>query len=636
MAKQSKDRLLSAGRRAALKAGAAGVLLATAGDILPAATAERRSEFGIYEGYSAGVYDGWVRTSVYVSVRDGVKLAVDVYRPTRNGKLHTGRLPVVWQPKRFQRAIVRPDGSLSDAMGGTSMDSNTVPTAQLLVKHGYVVVSIDRRGTGASFGTRSEFSDPKDATDGYDITEWLARQPWSDGKIGMFGCSYEGEMQLRTAGTAPPHLKAIMPEVSPFDWYWVVNPNGLYKGVYFIPYTASIVSQDTNPNNGPVDADADRSLLKAALAEHKAGNDYGAPLGKLPFRDSRNPLSGEQNWLNRQGGHYAPMLVKSGIAVYHITGWFATVSVHQMTWFANLKGAPQKMLIGPWAAGGAVTPQERALCAVEAHRFFDYWLKGVQNGIMAEPAIHSSVPSTHTREGGPWIGLPAVWPLPNEQRTEFFFEAGPAGAVRSVNDGKLTRIRPAGADGRDDLTVRYDLNYEGGVEPAKLGKPPVNHADFDAQGLTYTTEPVDQDMEVTGHGEARLWVTSTADDGDFFVKVQDVDPAGASTYVANGILRASHRKLATPPYDYMGLPWNSSLQADVQPMLKDEPTELRFALFPTSYLFRRGHRIRVTVTGSDLNLGVSPKVSPAPVISLHRSAAHPSSVILPIIPARAI
>ncbi|MDO8673312.1 MAG: CocE/NonD family hydrolase, partial [Dehalococcoidia bacterium] len=203
---------------------------------------ERVSKVGQYSGYTHESFDGWKRSSQYVTVRDGTKLAVDIVRPTKGGALHSQPLPVAWMPKRYQRATVV-DGQLR-----TSVMNNA--TAQKLVKYGYIVVSVDMRGTGASFGTRDEFSDPIDGWDGYDITEWLAAQPWSDGKIAMFGVSYEGRMQLNVASTAPPHLKAIMPEVSPFDWYYTVQKGGIYR-ISFESFGQSISGQDTNTNNSP-------------------------------------------------------------------------------------------------------------------------------------------------------------------------------------------------------------------------------------------------------------------------------------------------------------------------------------------------------------------------------------------------
>ncbi len=624
-------------RRTALKAGACGAFAAIAGGLASEAEAEQKaSNFGVYKGYAKETYDGWVRRSVYVPVRDGTKIAVDIYRPTKGGMPHTERLPVAFQFKRYQRAIVQPNGAVVTVLTGKG-EYETMNYIQKSVGHllkcGYVIVSADRRGTGASFGVQTDLSNPKDSLDGYDIVEWLAKQPWSTGKIGMFGGSYEGEIQLRVAGSAPPHLRCITPEVSPFDWYWTVSPGGIARTsqANFATMTHAI---DVDPNNGPVDADKDRALLKAALAEHAAHNDYSAPAGKMPYWDSKNPVTGEQSWMKRHGGHYAPTLAKSGIAAYHMTGWFSNVSIHQLTWYANQKAGPKKLLIGPWATGGARTAEERALWGVETHRFFDYWLKGVQNGIMAEPAIHSSIPSDHTRNGAPWRGMSAAWPRPDEKRIEFFFGAGGSGTARSVNDGVLNHDRPTAAEGKDDLQVRYDCWYKGGCEPAEAGKAPVNHADFDAQGLTYTTKPMPHDVEITGHGQARLWVTSTADDGDFFLKVQDVDPAGASTYIANGAIRASHRKLGKAPYDVMGLPWQTNLEADAAPIPKGEPIELQFGIFPTSYNLKTGHRLRVTITGSDLDTGPSPQASPAPVIAVYRSATHPSSVTLPIIPGK--
>ncbi len=623
------------GRRQALKAGAGGALLAAVGGAPSmGAAARRRSSFGEYAGYSEEKYDGWVRTSQYVPVRDGVKLAVDVYRPTQAGRLHEGPLPVVWQAKRYQRAIVKPDGSLVGAMAGQSMDSITLEAANRLIKHGYIIVSVDRRGTGASFGSRSELSDPRDGPDGHDITEWLAQQPWCDSKVGMFGASYEGEVQLRIAATAPPHLKAITPEVAPFDWYLLVEEGGVHKQ-FFDDFGRIISSIDVNPNNGAVDADKDRSLLNAALAEHKAKNDYGATFGKLPFRDSKNPATGEQNWATRQGGAYGPGLSASGVAVYGRVGWFAGVLRDQLLWYANQKAGAKKLMIGPGGGGGTHSEEELRFWVTECHRWFDYWLKGVQNGVLAEPPIHASpIPRSHAIQppGVPWKAF-SQWPPANRRPTAFYFEGGKSGSVKSLNDGKLGRAKPQDRAGRDEFTVDYGMVYaKPGDGVAGIGQKPIDVAASDEKGLTYTTEALAADMEVTGHPVARLWVTSTADDGDVFLKLEDVDPKGVTTYVGEGVLRASHRALATPPYDYFGLPWNASTQSAAKPLPKGQAVELVFALHPMSYLFQKGHRVRVTIFGADASVGSTPRVDPPPVVSLHRSATHASSITLPVIP----
>jgi putative CocE/NonD family hydrolase len=624
-------------RRDALKAGAAGAALAAVGlfrtSSVSGATADDRvSALGVYRGYSNERFDAWKRTSQYVAVRDGTRLAVDIFRPTIGSVLHSDKLPVIWTSKRYQRATVNADGTLQ-----TIMDSY-YRAAGTLIKHGYIIAAVDRRGTGASFGTTTDLSDPNDSLDGYDITEWFAKQPWCSGNVGMFGASYEGEVQLRVAGSAPPHLKAIMPEVSPFDWYWIVHPGGTEYRVTFGPdgFAAGIHKQDLDTNNAPVDEDADRSLLTAALAGHKAGNNYAAPNGELPYRDSVHPVTGKQEWLRRHGGHYTDGISKSGIAVYHRVGWFAGVMLDQWAWYVNQKSGPKKMLIGPWGGRGVELDSEHELWNTEALRFYDYWLKGIKNGIMDEAPIHSSVPSSHTRNGTPWREI-WEWPLPNQERTDFFFDAGPTGSIGSVNDGLLTKKKPSAAGAKDNYTVKFDLLYgkprpRFPTDPASPGVTPADHSSFDKLGLTYTTAPLDSDLEVTGHPFARLWVTSSAPDGDFFVKLQDVDEHDVSTYVTDGTLRASERALGKAPYMFFDLPWSSNFKTDIKVLPAGKPVEIAIWMNPLSYIFQKSHRIRVTVTGSDLAIAKSPVVEPAPIVSLHRSLDFSSCVNLPVIP----
>jgi hypothetical protein len=154
----------------------------------------------------------------------------------------------------------------------------------------------------------------------------------------------------------------------------------------------------------------------------------------------------------------------------------------------------------------------------------------------------------------------------------------------------------------------------------------------DVKGLTYTSPPLDADVEVTGHPVVHLWVTSTARDGDFFVYLEQVDKvAGSSRYVTEGALRASHRAISTPPFEYLGLPYRSGLQMDVAE-LGDEPVELVFDLHPISSVFHAGNRIRVTLTCADSDNALTPRLSPVPTISIHRNARYASYITLPVIP----
>src|SRR5436305_5253403 len=160
--------------------------------VLPATAAPPTvSEFGKYSGYSEAVYDGWVRSSRYVPMRDGIRLAVDIVRPTLHGRVATERLPVVWTHTRYQRAFYDVSFEGMKVYSAADADDRRVQ----VVRHGYVVAAVDARGTGASFGTYMGWFSSDETRDGYDVTEWLAAQPWSNGNVGMYGRSYLGFTQ---------------------------------------------------------------------------------------------------------------------------------------------------------------------------------------------------------------------------------------------------------------------------------------------------------------------------------------------------------------------------------------------------------------------------------------------------------
>jgi hypothetical protein len=147
--------------------------------------------------------------------------------------------------------------------------------------------------------------------------------------------------------------------------------------------------------------------------------------------------------------------------------------------------------------------------------------------------------------------------------------------------------------------------------------------------LTYTTAPLENAIEVTGHPVIHLWITSSEDDGDFFAYLEEVDINGVSRYISEGMLRASHRKLHPAPFNNLGLPYHRSFQEDIE-KLPSEPVELVFDLIPISKVFVAGNRIRITITCADKDNAYSPTVIPAPTVRLYRNASVPSHVKLPI------
>lgn len=600
------------------------------------------SQVGEYEGYSQARFDGWVRSSCYVTVRDGTRLAVDVYRPSCGGVVFDGPLPVAWTAKRYLRATVvtgdpavdeldpiwGPAKSSDGGIVSANMDVAVYATvSRRLSAHGYVVAAADMRGAGASFGVRSECSDPHDGLDGHDVTEWLAEQAWCDGNVGMFGISYEGRMQLDIAATAPPHLKAIVPEVSPFDWFHIAWEGGISR---FSQAYRGFTATDQDPNIAPVDEDTDGSAVEDARRRHAAGNDYTTMSGALPYRDSA--LNGEQPWIERSGGELVPGIAQSGIASYHRTGWYANVRLEQLLWFSNLaraeNGERHRIMIGPWGAG-AVSPDSLHLWAIETHRFLDYWVKGIDNGIMTEPpVVYSVLTASAQREIDQWHSA-GVWPLPTDP-IELCLQAGPSGSIESSNDGQL--LSAMVAPGRDRYLVDYTLaspQGDGSPRPQQLG---ADFTEFEKGCLTYTSAPLVADVQITGHPMAYLHVSASTEDCDFFLHLEDVDEAGISTLVTRHMLRASYRAKSRPPYYYCDIGWQRSYEQDLVPIPTGEIVEVVIDLLPTAYRFRVGHRIRLAISGADAAEGLPHIVDPAPTITLWYDDRHRSRLVLPTVP----
>jgi putative CocE/NonD family hydrolase len=152
----------------------------------------------------------------------------------------------------------------------------------------------------------------------------------------------------------------------------------------------------------------------------------------------------------------------------------------------------------------------------------------------------------------------------------------------------------------------------------------------DAKGFTYTTEALDQPIEVIGHPVVHLWVESSAGDADFFAYLEEVDPQGRSTYVTEGALRASHRRLGQAPFRNYGLPWPRSFDRDRSPLPSGGPTELVFDLHPTAQRFQKGNRIRLTITNADRDTHRQPYPAAAPLVSIHRGPIRASRIVLPM------
>lgn len=554
----------------------------------------RVSKPGVYSGHAPALYDGHELTSQYVTVRDGTRLAVDVFLPTKNGKVAEGKLPAVWMHTPYNRRTTN-DGLTAANYPGKALQ---------LVKYGYAVAVADFRGLYASFGRNAGFNrgEWQDAAkfDAYDITEWLARQPWSNGKVGMWGCSATGGSQMQALTTAPPSLKAVFPMSCEWDVYAFVAPGGITPRDAPTMLMRGGAREERDRHAVAVDGDSDGKLLAEAIASH--ADNLETP-GVVPFRDSVSKDFGNAWWLHSSPHTYANAINRTGIAVYAAVNWAEGFTGHGPAYtFNNLK-TPKKIIFGPgrhcdWAS---VLRETGFDLVTEELRFFDHWLRGIDNGVMREPAVTYY---TYNEPAERAWKTSRTWPPREAKRTAFY-----------LSPTALTTRKPANPSGSTSLPVLHDTEGEA----------------FWSSGMTFVTGPLERDTEVTGHPTATLWLSSTADDADIIARIDDVAPDGTHTYVGvEGRLRASLRTLGKAPYDTMGLPWHPFTEASVQPLVPGVPVEVQFEFLPTSYRFAAGHRIRLTLQFADQRS--TPKLEPAPVVTIlhHRDAA--SRIELPLMP----
>lgn len=577
------------------------------------------SKFGKYVGYSQPLYDEWIRTSRYLEMSDGVKLAMDIIRPAKNGKPIEKPMPVIWNYYAYVRAEIQEGKvvSLVDISEGL----------QILIKHGYVIVIVDARGKGASYGTNTNPITYEEGRYGYEITEWLAAQHWCDGNVGTFGFSYSAHMNFMVAAHKPPHLKAIFPAMGAFDAYQLLIPGGICRKLILETVTNSFRNQEAEAPVAPVDEDSQGRMLAEARKQH-IDNLKPIDLARLPYRNSED---GElKPWTLNNPMTYVDAVSESGIAVYQWAGWFDPFARDDWQWFVNLKN-PQKITCGPWAHGDhdPVKKEERyRLYATEMLRWFDYWLKGIDNGIMNEPKINYAIMDRADK----WSWHSAdKWPLPDVEAVEYYFSEGKSGSVNSTNDGLLQIENGEEYEGEDIYQVDYTATvgeFKGPRCPNRGLEDP-DMCPNDVKGLTYTTPPLEDDITVIGHPVITIYIKSTARDGNFYTYLEEVDPDGYSHYITDGLLRASRRAEAAPPFNNMGLPFHTHFAEDTQPIPEDEAVRLTFDMMPTANVFNKGHRIRVTITCANAGWDDLPSKEPA-TITLLRNAEFPSHVVLPI------
>ncbi len=591
-------------------------------------------------------------TNLMVAMRDGVKLATDIYLPSRGSTVAPGRFPVI-----LTRTPYNKNGSKKDG--------------QYFAARGYVYIAQDTRGRYGSEGVWHFMTD--DGRDGWDCAAWIGKQPWSNGKIGTLGTSYVGGTQHAMALEKVPQLATVIPvdavsnmgrqsmrNAGAFEmrfWNWIMLNAGKGSRASHDPATVSVLSE---------------------LAAHRT--EY---LFQLPLRKDTTALRlapEYEEWLIEAMKHGAndafweqnnildhPERYKD-IPVYLVGGWYDSWAGNTTANFAALTKtlkSPVYLIMGPWIHGGQGNfahgqvdfGKEAAIADPLAWRcaWFDKWLLNRDNEVgKAEPfasKVRIFVMGTgdgrktkdgRVNRGGYWRDE-QEWPLARTVYTPFYLHAG----------GRLSKAMPEAASAStsfefdprnpvptlggnissgDGIMLQGGWDQRGGSNHWGWPKPLPLSVRNDI--VVFETEPLAADTEVTGEIEVKLWASSSALDTDFTAKLIDVHPANADfpagfdLNIGDGIVRARFRA---------GLEREQLMQpGTVYPFT--------IKLYPTSNVFKKGHRIRVDISSSNFpRFDVNPnsgeplndhrRVVTATNTILH-DREHPSHIVLPVIPAR--
>ena len=583
---------------------------------------------------------GIITRSLYVPARDGVRLAADIHLPA--GAADTPRPAVVLFTPYYRRFRLN-DGTPA----GVEASPSYAAYRDFFVPYGYAVVIVDVRGTGASFGAREGFRSPAERLDYHDVVDWIARQPWSDGRVGITGISYVGAAADFAASTGHPAIKAAMPTFSVWDtWGDMFYPGGLAYIGMIGGYGRMIEALDLDRRDvlqefpyfagphfagpAPVDDDPDGTLVAAAVAEHAANFDTTAFVTQSLARDTA--FAHDPQF---RATTVAPRTYLAGIRPdmphYGVSGWMdgAAYTNGAAGRFAALPCREKHLLFGPWDHGARtnVSPaRDGARPRFEMHaemlRFFDQHVAGRETGLAAEKPVHYF---TMIEEA--WKAAD-TWPPPATPTT-LWLDAERA----------LSATAPATA-GADEYRTDQGIGTGGNTRYERIAGQPVEeyYPDWhgrDARMAIWSGAPLDRDTEVSGHAAARIWLASEAKDAGIILYLEDVAPDGTTRYVTEGMLRAIFRRTAEPPADYPHFgPWHPSGEADAEPLVPGEPALLEIQLMPTSWLFRAGHRIRLALAAADRDHLARVPFGRSPLLTVLRGGERASSLTLPIVARR--
>lgn len=544
--------------------------------------------------------------NVPIPMRDGVKLSADIYRPDAEGKFPVLLTRTYYGKNNFD--ILHDRGR---------------EFIEYFVSRGYVVVVQDCHGRYDSEG--NFYIEIYDAEDGYDTQTWCGIQPWSNGKIGTFGCSYGGCIQWYSAHLSNPYLKCMVPRDSTSDPYF--DGGFMRNGVpqNWLGWCVSTAGRTTRRGQPKV---LDWSKITRHLPLITMDESIGF---RFPYwRDYlRNPLYGE--YWERTSVRNKYHLID--VPTLNIGGWYSDADI--IGTITNFCGVAyqgktpegqksQKLLIGPWShcsdstkVGEIDFGEEAKVNIKKVHlRWYDYWLKGMDTGIMAEPPVKLFVMGANR-----WRYL-NKWPPDQAKFTRYYLHSG--GRANSlIGDGTLSTEEP-GKQPPDRFVYDPENPVPSlfGDELEMLDQRPVERRD---DVLVYTTPPLEEDVEVIGPIKLVLYASSSARDTDFTGKLVDVHPNEMARYLTCGIVRARYRETYTKP-------------TLIEP---GRIYKYEIDLWVTGNRFLKGHRIRLEVSSSHFptffrnqNTGNDMAIDTEMVIArqtIYHDSEHPSYLLLPII-----
>jgi uncharacterized protein len=525
-------------------------------------------------------------------MRDGVELGMVIVRPDA-----PGRFPAImaYNPYRTLTAVKshHSNEDYNHRWDGPSW----------FAERGFAVVYFDVRGTGNSSGSTQQVYSPEERRDAYDMVEWLAQQPWCDGNVGMWGMSYGGVVQWQVGVQNPPHLKALVVGSSNDTVYgdWVY-PGGSLRPYMFDTFSPLMTANNFAPPDPEIAGEKWAELWQERL-------DNNVPWGIAWITHALD----DEFYVSQS---LQPDYSRIKVPTMLWSGWADCYPTPILRAFSQLS-VPKRAFVGPWDHDWPemAVPGPRIDFRSEMLKWFERWLKGIDNGVTDEPPLNLYVRTwtrprelMHLVDQGEWHAEMAWTPARLQPVTMYLADRRTlASQVDAAHAQDSYEYDPT-------VGVTSGIYWGGGVIPWAM---PLDQRPDEIKSLTFTTAPFECDTEFTGAPQAVLHVSSTAESGYFHVKISDVAPDGTSKWLTDGGLLTSHRTSHTNP----------------EPMVPGQVYELRIDLKFVAYVVPAGHALRVSVASADLQ-NAWPCASRA-VHTLHRGADLPSRVVLPLAPASA-